>query len=601
MMTPSPKCVAAESSLAPSPAGEGGFGWRAAAILLPLLLLAGLGLQGVVEDRREVELRARNEALGLCNRIALGLEAQLASDAAEHAAASEAAWVDLLQRARGFPVAPTPEPVARWDGHHPGTPIGSILLPPLVRTREGGLLAPIPGTLPPTPPGWLQLLDASARRGLEEAHRAERAGEAGGRAPADCWRAFGEAAGPEARPFARLGELRASTGGNPADRTRGLEQLLSAEGESESGLPVAALAALELLKPRGEAPAWSPGPVALGRMVDQIVLRHPSMLTPAVIDALEPRLVAAHGPGEGEAPRAARRAVQLGEEAGRLGLRVPVAPGDAWVEDDGAAWLARTSPAAEGGLATRFLPVRVVESIVRTSIETTRPAVPSHLRIQVRVAERALTDRAQRPPGGEARLLGTSPGAKPRVDGAPRVEVEAWLDDPASLYASERRRSLRTAGVILVATVSALWGLLATWRAFQRQRRLAEERSNFVAGVSHELRAPIAAVSLMTENLAGDSPPGPERTREYYDLILQECRRLGGLVENVLDVSRIERGVQQYELEPTGLASLAASTVEVLRHAAARRGVELQYHVTADPGLQVVCDGRAIQQALVNL
>ena len=59
-------------------------------------------------------------------------------------------------------------------------------------------------------------------------------------------------------------------------------------------------------------------------------------------------------------------------------------------------------------------------------------------------------------------------------------------------------------------------------------------KSNLVSSVSHELRAPIAAVRLMAESLESGRVDGAEKQKDYYRLIVRECRRLSSLVENVL-------------------------------------------------------------------
>jgi len=94
-------------------------------------------------------------------------------------------------------------------------------------------------------------------------------------------------------------------------------------------------------------------------------------------------------------------------------------------------------------------------------------------------------------------------------------------------------------------------GFLAAWRAFQKQQRLSEMKSNFVSSVSHELRAPIASVRLIGEGWSG-ADSGAAKAERYFRFIVQECRRLSSLIENVLDFSRIEQGRKQYELEADG-------------------------------------------------
>ena len=131
------------------------------------------------------------------------------------------------------------------------------------------------------------------------------------------------------------------------------------------------------------------------------------------------------------------------------------------------------------------------------------------------------------------------------------------------------------AGLVLAATLAALGGLAGAWRAFERQRRLGEMKSNFVASVSHELRAPIGAMRLMTESLERGTVTDAGRQHEYFRIIGQECRRLSSLVENVLDFSRIDRGSRTYTFEPADLDALVARTVELMRPYAAERQVEL--------------------------
>ncbi len=181
--------------------------------------------------------------------------------------------------------------------------------------------------------------------------------------------------------------------------------------------------------------------------------------------------------------------------------------------------------------------------------------------------------------------------------------VAVILADPAALFARARSRALLMGSITLGAAVVALTGFLLARRAFHRQLALNEQKSNFVSAVSHELRAPIAAVRLMTENLTRGAPAEPERQREYFGLILQECRRLSSLIENVLDFSRIEQGRKEYDFEPTDLGALVAATVRLMEPVAADHGVRVDCSVgrASLPGQSAVCDGRAIQQALVNL
>ena len=188
-------------------------------------------------------------------------------------------------------------------------------------------------------------------------------------------------------------------------------------------------------------------------------------------------------------------------------------------------------------------------------------------------------------------------------NGAETMKVNVYLTGPDALYQRQRARAFWFGALIVVSTAAALIGLTMAWRAFRRQLQLSEMKSNFVSSVSHELRAPIASVRLMAENLARGKIQEPQKQREYFAFIVQECRRLTSLIENVLDFSRIEQGRKQYEFEPTDMVALVKQTVALMEPNATEKGVKLEtfniQHST--PNLELSVDGRAIQQALVNL
>jgi len=159
---------------------------------------------------------------------------------------------------------------------------------------------------------------------------------------------------------------------------------------------------------------------------------------------------------------------------------------------------------------------------------------------------------------------------------SPQFTLQIRLTDRPLLYARQRRLQWIFGSMVAASALAALVGCLAAYRAFRRQQELSELKSNFVSSVSHELRAPIASVRLMAENLDGGKIPEPARRQEYYQFIVQECRRLSSLIENVLDFSRIEQGRKQYEFEPTDLLRLTRTTVQLMEPYAKEKGVTLR-------------------------
>ncbi|MBU6399850.1 MAG: HAMP domain-containing histidine kinase, partial [Verrucomicrobia bacterium] len=184
--------------------------------------------------------------------------------------------------------------------------------------------------------------------------------------------------------------------------------------------------------------------------------------------------------------------------------------------------------------------------------------------------------------------------------GAADLQVAVYLADSSAFYARQRERTEWFALLITAAAAAAIIGYVAAWRAFRRQQQLNDLKTNFVSSVSHELRAPIASVRLLAEGLERGKIAAPDKQLEYFRFIVQECRRLTALVENVLDFSRIEQGRKQYELEPTDLVALLQQTVKLMEPAAVERQVRLAVCLPDGP-VSAEVDGKALQQALVNL
>jgi signal transduction histidine kinase len=184
-----------------------------------------------------------------------------------------------------------------------------------------------------------------------------------------------------------------------------------------------------------------------------------------------------------------------------------------------------------------------------------------------------------------------------------QIQVKLLLRDSELLYGQLKTRAGWLGGLFLAALAASAIGLWTMWRSFKRQWLLNEMKTNFVSSVTHELRAPIASVRLMAENLKRGKIAGSERQQDYFNSIVLECGRLSSLIENMLRFARIEQGRQQYRFEPVDLRALAGRTVELLEPSSADRQVKLVLNGTMENGGDPVapCDGTALQQALINL
>ncbi|HOW67010.1 MAG TPA: HAMP domain-containing sensor histidine kinase [Verrucomicrobiota bacterium] len=188
---------------------------------------------------------------------------------------------------------------------------------------------------------------------------------------------------------------------------------------------------------------------------------------------------------------------------------------------------------------------------------------------------------------------------------SPLVSLGVRLAHPEAYFAQYRQRRLWFAWLIGISAIGAIVGLWSTWQAFQRQVRLAAMKSDFVSSVSHELRAPLAAIQLLVDSLERGVIQDESRRKQYHGLIGRECRRLATLIGNVLDFSRIERHRLNFEFEPTDVLLLVKDTVAVLTPHAEELQIQLNLKTgesaISDRRVEAICDGKAIQQALVNL
>lgn len=106
---------------------------------------------------------------------------------------------------------------------------------------------------------------------------------------------------------------------------------------------------------------------------------------------------------------------------------------------------------------------------------------------------------------------------------------------------------------ILIFILSFLYFL---YKTITFQLNLAKMRSDFVTNVSHELRTPVAAIQLMSETLSNQSIKEERKLLEYYQLIHNDSRRLGNLINNVLDFSKLESGSRKYNIQEGSLLGM---------------------------------------------
>ncbi len=175
-------------------------------------------------------------------------------------------------------------------------------------------------------------------------------------------------------------------------------------------------------------------------------------------------------------------------------------------------------------------------------------------------------------------------------------------DDPVSRtleLAHPAHRSLRVQATRFPAAPARRLGSVAVLHDVTELARLETMRRDFVANASHELRTPLAAIRGFAETLLGDASLPEEKRRSYLEVIDRHAKRLGTLVDDLLELSRIESGQATLELQLVDVPAVAAG---LLRDCEARlREKRLDAASQAKGPGGAWADPQAVWQILSNL
>lgn len=132
-------------------------------------------------------------------------------------------------------------------------------------------------------------------------------------------------------------------------------------------------------------------------------------------------------------------------------------------------------------------------------------------------------------------------------------------------------------------------------------RKLEAVRRDFVANVSHELRTPLTIVGGFAETLQDPDVP-PDKRAEFARTIFANTQRMQRIVDELLDLSRIESGHWKPRPQPVRIAELAAEVLGRIAAPAKAKGVTLDIRVEPGAGAEVIhADHTALEQILLNL
>jgi two-component system phosphate regulon sensor histidine kinase PhoR len=178
---------------------------------------------------------------------------------------------------------------------------------------------------------------------------------------------------------------------------------------------------------------------------------------------------------------------------------------------------------------------------------------------------------------------------------------EEPVETDLTAFVGGEDRFLQANGSLLQTEDGEVAGAVVVVNDVTRLRRLEAVRSDFVANVSHELKTPVTSIKGFAETLADGAMDDPEAGRRFLRIIAGQADRLNSLIEDLLALSSLERGVEGRDvaLQEARLADVLAVAVEVC----AAKAVAKRIAVTVDcrDELFAEINPPLLEQAVVNL
>jgi two-component system phosphate regulon sensor histidine kinase PhoR len=143
-------------------------------------------------------------------------------------------------------------------------------------------------------------------------------------------------------------------------------------------------------------------------------------------------------------------------------------------------------------------------------------------------------------------------------------------------------------------------GAFAVFVDVTEMRRLETLRRDFIANASHELRTPVTTIRSAGETIRDVALNDTAALARFVDIIVRNAERLGNLLDDILELSRIESRALRLEIEPVEVGVLLSQVAELFRERAERKGLLLRVSAP-DPPAYAMADRRALENVITNL
>ncbi|MCE5269751.1 cell wall metabolism sensor histidine kinase WalK [bacterium] len=170
---------------------------------------------------------------------------------------------------------------------------------------------------------------------------------------------------------------------------------------------------------------------------------------------------------------------------------------------------------------------------------------------------------------------------------ASREKIEAWNRE-LEASVQERTRELEAKHAEL-------------GRAYEALKTLDKAKDDFLSLVSHELRTPLSSILLYSEMLLDGLADSEESRTEFLGTIVDNCKRLTRLINDVLDLSKIEAGRMRFKLDKLEFRAVVADTLNGLKPSIEAKRIAFEYREIQAPDLRLWGDYDKVIQVLTNI
>lgn len=133
-----------------------------------------------------------------------------------------------------------------------------------------------------------------------------------------------------------------------------------------------------------------------------------------------------------------------------------------------------------------------------------------------------------------------------------------------------------------------------------QERQVSRMKNEFVSKASHELRTPLSSIKAYVEMLLDGEAKDEKARREFYEIIQLEAERLGRMIDNMLNISRIEAGMITANWETVDMVPIAAEAVDLLKPQAAEKNISIHFQ-KPHQACHVDVDKDMMKQVITNL